>query len=98
MDKVLKGNAKRRAPMDIQFDVLNAAKDGIIPTHLMYKANLSWTVLNTEIKLCVDQGLLASTPITSPDRRKRYILITTAKGLELLKLYTQLQSKARARK
>jgi predicted transcriptional regulator len=66
--------------METYFDMLAAIGKGAEkPTHIMYKANLSWNVMQSYLKVLVTQGLVVITP---EDEKKTYHL--TPKGLQVL--------------
>ena len=49
----------RRSQMEIYVDILKAVADGKRkPTHIMYRANLSWTRLRKYIDFLISQDLL----------------------------------------
>jgi len=50
----------RRSQMEIYIDILRAVADGKKkPTHIMYRANLSWTRLKRYINFLMSQSLLS---------------------------------------
>jgi len=73
-------NTKRRDRHDIVAEILKTAREGRIKTHIMYKAKLSYSQINTYLKLLVDKGFLENNTV----RRKRQIISvyrTTHKGI-----------------
>ena len=49
----------RRSQMEIYMDILRAVAEGRRrPTHIMYRANLSWARLRRYLNFLVKQGLL----------------------------------------
>lgn len=51
----------RRSRMETFCDILTAVSQGSVkPTHIMYKANLSWVVMQEYVRSLEKQGLLAS--------------------------------------
>lgn len=77
----------RRSRMETFCDILGVIRAGAEkPTHIMYKANLSWMVLQSYIKSLEDQGLIAS---TSNNGKRSYHL--TEKGLTLLSQFNTLR-------
>ena len=70
----------RRSRMETFCDILKAIGAGAEkPTHIMYKANLSWTVLQSYIRSLEAQGLVIP---TMEDDKKTYHL--SDKGFQLL--------------
>ncbi len=73
--------------MEVKIDILQAIKEGAgRPTHIMYRSNLSWSVMQGFIKTLEIQGLVRT---ESAERKKRYIL--TEKGERVLKTYLSVR-------
>lgn len=71
---------RRRDRHEIVAEILKTAREGRIKTHIMYKAKLSYSQINTYLKLLVDKGFLENNTI----RRKRQNITmykTTPKGI-----------------
>ena len=76
----------RRSELEIKMDVLRVVADGIEkPTQVMYKANLSWIALQTNVKALLTTGFLREEELGS---RKRYEV--TPRGIELLQNYQKV--------
>jgi len=77
---VIEQNDKRRDRHDIVAEILKTATKGKIKTHIMYKAKLSYSQINSYLELLVGKGFLENTTI---QRRKHVITIyrTTPKGI-----------------
>ena len=76
-------NNKRRDRHDIVAEILKTAREGRIKTHIMYKAKLSYSQINSYLQLLVEKGFLENNTI----RRKRQIVTvyrTTPKGVEYI--------------
>jgi len=74
---------KRRDRHDIVAEILKTAREGRIKTHIMYKAKLSYSQINTYLKLLVEKGFLENNAM----KRKKQIIIvyrTTEKGIEYI--------------
>ena len=70
----------RRSELEIKMDVLRVVASGIDrPTQVMYKANLSWIALQSNLKSLVGSGFLREEELGN---RKRYEL--TQRGHEIL--------------
>lgn len=76
---------KRRDRLFIIAEILDIAKDGALKTQIMYKANLSFTQLNTYIKLLLETQLLQ---IIQKNRKNIYR--TTKKGVEYMHSYEEI--------
>ncbi|MDG6905181.1 MAG: hypothetical protein JRN20_05270 [Nitrososphaerota archaeon] len=77
----------RRSRMETYCDILRAVGAGAEkPTHIMYKANLSWTVMQTYIKTLEMQNLLVE---VDDDGKRLYHL--TQKGFETLSRFISLR-------
>jgi len=77
----------RRSKMETYCDIVKAIGAGAEkPTHIMYRANLSWTVMQGYIKDLETQGLVVS---QESDGKRLYKL--TEKGFLLLKQYVSIK-------
>ena len=70
---------KRREKLLILAEIVGVAKQGALKTHIMYKANLSFTQLNQYLLFLSNAGLLEEC-----SRNGQAIYKTTQKGLEFL--------------
>ncbi len=78
----------RRSKLEIYLDVLKAIGAGSQkPTHIMYKANLSWVVLRGCLQNLKEQGLVTESSVD--DGRTIYNL--TNKGFELLNQFLSIR-------
>ncbi|MDH5688551.1 MAG: winged helix-turn-helix domain-containing protein, partial [Candidatus Bathyarchaeota archaeon] len=78
---------KRRSLMEIYIAILRAvAKGRRKPTHIMYRANLTWTRLNKHLDVLVDKGLL-----TEGENDGHAIFMLTSRGSEVLGYYTEIR-------
>ena len=73
---------KRRDRLYIIAEILDIAKDGALKTQIMYKANLSFSQLNTYIKLLLETELLETI-----EKSRRRIFKTTKKGSNYILSY-----------
>ncbi|MHB2035629.1 MAG: winged helix-turn-helix domain-containing protein [Nitrososphaerales archaeon] len=77
----------RRSRMETFCDILRAIGAGAEkPTHIMYKANLSWTVMQIYIKSLETQGLV----IANADQGKRLYHLSE-KGFQLLSQFMTIR-------
>ena len=77
----------RRSRMETFCDILKAIGAGAEkPTHIMYKANLSWTVMQSYIRSLEAQGLVIP---TMEDGKKLYHL--SDKGFQLLNQFLSIR-------
>ena len=77
----------RRSRMETYCDILRAIGAGAEkPTHIMYKANLSWTVMQGYIKTLEAQGLV----IPSEEGGKRLYRLSD-KGYQLLNQFLSIR-------
>jgi len=76
-------NNKRRDRHDIVTEILKTAREGKIKTHIMYKAKLSYSQINTYLQLLVEKGFLENNTVV---RKKQTITLykTTPKGVHLI--------------
>jgi predicted transcriptional regulator len=78
----------RRSRMEVKIDILQAIKEGAgRPTHIMYRSNLSWSVMQGFIRTLEIQGLVKT---EASERKKRYLL--TEKGERVLKTYLSMRT------
>ncbi len=76
----------RRSILQIKVDILRAVEAGYgKPTQIMYRANLSWNVLQTQLKSFLESGMLE---VQSYGSRRRYLI--TAKGSEMVESYQKV--------
>ncbi len=74
--------------MEVKIDILQAIKEGAgRPTHIMYRSNLSWSVMQGFIRTLELQGLVRT---EASERKKRYLL--TEKGERVLKTYLSVRT------
>ncbi len=65
----------RRSQFEIHIDILKAVAEGKQkPTHVMYRANLTWKRLKKHVDFLVDHGLL----VEEKDGRTKIISITSS--------------------
>jgi len=77
----------RRSQMELYIDILKAVADGRQkPTHIMYRANLSWTRLKKHLDFLVSQDLL-----TRAELDETVIFSMTPKGKEVLGYYRKIE-------
>jgi len=77
----------RRSRMETYCDILRAIGSGAEkPTHIMYKANLSWTVMQGYIRALESQGLIVS---GNEEGKRQYHL--SDKGFQLLNQFISIR-------
>jgi predicted transcriptional regulator len=83
----IQSQVNRRSRLETYCDILRAIGAGAEkPTHIMYKANLSWTVMQSYTKALEGRGLVVS---TVADGKKLYHL--TEKGFQLLSQFLSIR-------
>jgi len=76
----------RRSLLQIKVDILRAVSAGYgKPTQIMYRANLSWNVLQAQLKSFIDSGMLE---VEEYGSRRRYMI--TPKGVEMVDSYQKV--------
>ena len=78
---------RNRNRLDIVRDMLVIAITKVRKTRIMYQANLNYVQLETYMKTLLDKGLLA--------REGGSSYLTTEKGQEFLRLYTEYLDRSR---
>jgi predicted transcriptional regulator len=76
---------KRRDRLFIIAEILDIAKDGALKTQIMYRANLSFSQLNTYLNLMLETQLLER-----ENRSRKTIYKTTEKGVEYMQNYKEI--------
>jgi len=74
---------RRRDRHDIVAEILKTAREGRIKTHIMYRAKLSYSQINTYLKLLIEKGFLENNTV----KRKRQTVTlykTTQKGIRYI--------------
>ncbi len=76
----------RRSLLQIRVDILKVIMQGYgKPTQIMYKANLSWNVLQSQLRSFLDTGMLS---VEEYGSRRRYTI--TPKGAEMVRSYQKV--------
>lgn len=88
-DKGERLRRKNRTRLEIVVSMLLIAEQGVGKTHLMYKGNLSFEVLHKYLELLTNADLLEQ-----QQGKNKSIYKTTAKGLQFIKNYQELQKYA----
>ena len=79
----------RRSPMEMVCDILKVVSAGPTkPTHILYKANMSWKVLSSYLEFLTSSGMLDK---EDQEGGKRSTYLLTIKGRKILKLYDGLK-------
>jgi predicted transcriptional regulator len=76
----------RRSLLQIRVDILNAVMQGYVkPTQIMYKANLSWNVLQSQLRGFLEADLLK---VEEYGSRRRYQI--TERGADMVRSYQRV--------
>jgi predicted transcriptional regulator len=75
--QIIEGQPKRRDKIIIMAEIINLAKKGISKTHIMFKANLSFSQLNQYIEFLSNANLLEKITIDG-----KTVYRATPKGLD----------------
>jgi len=81
--------AGNRTRVEIIVSVLNVARDRVLKTHIMYRANLSHMQLEKYLGFLLENGLLEKRQSIAC---KNHLYLITAKGLEFLRDYSRLSA------
>ncbi len=80
----------RRSKLEIYIDILEEIRNGvIIPTRIMYGANLSWKPLQQILKSLVTQELIIEYMAEEGDKRTKKTYKLTEKGLNVLRYFSK---------
>jgi len=78
----------RRSPMEMVCDILGVVSEGPTkPTHILYRANMSWRVLSSYLDFLLKRGLIER----EDQGGKRSLYTLTIKGRSILQLYNGLR-------
>jgi predicted transcriptional regulator len=77
--EIIENSSKRRDRLVIMAEIVGLAKKGISKTHIMFKANLSFSQLNQYIDLLSNTALLERISVNG-----KVVYRATEKGLEFL--------------
>ena len=81
----LANKVKRRDKLVIMMDIIGIAKKGVSKTHIMFRANLSFSQLNEYLEFLLNHNLIG---VTSEGGRTVYK--PTEKGLEFMEMQQQV--------
>lgn len=82
----LGGSRRRRDRLLIMAEILDVAREGVLKTQVMYRANLSFAQLNEYLSLLLDLDLLKTV-----NKSKKTLYKTTDRGLRYLQSYGELR-------
>ena len=72
----------RRSGLDICADILEIARMGAKKTHIVYKANLNFRIVERYLRWLMERGLLR--------KKGERLYVTTEEGLRFLQRYKEL--------
>ena len=76
----------RRSLLQIKVDILRVVAAGFgKPTQIMYRANLSWNVLQTQLKSFLESDMIE---VEEYGSRRKYLI--TPKGIEMINSYQKV--------
>ena len=79
----------RRSPMEMVCDILAVVSEGPTkPTHILYKANMSWKVLSSYLDFLTARGMVEK---EDQEGGKRSLYRLSQKGRQILRLYEGLR-------
>lgn len=80
----------RRSKLEIYIDILEEVNNGVvIPTRIMYGANLSWKPLQQILKSLTNQELIVEYTTEDGDRRTKKAYKLTEKGTNVLRYFNK---------
>lgn len=80
---MMKDSDRRRDRHDIIAEILRTAVNGQIKTHIMYRAKLSYSQINTYLPLLVEKGFLENANVAR-GRQRVTVYRTTSKGRQFI--------------
>lgn len=81
---------RRRDRYEIMAEILENARGGVIKTHIMYKAKLSYAQTNEYLPLLLEKGYLETVTMVRR-RRIKTILKTSKQGEEFVRNFRVLK-------
>ena len=80
----------RRSKLEIYVDILQEIMNGtVIPTRIMYAANLSWKPLQETLKSLCSQELIEEIETDDGDKRTKRAYKITEKGFNVLRYFNK---------
>jgi predicted transcriptional regulator len=80
----------RRSKLEIYIDILEEINQGVvIPTRIMYGANLSWKPLQQILKSLTSQELIVEYTMDDGDKRTKKAYKLTEKGINVLRYFNK---------
>jgi predicted transcriptional regulator len=80
----------RRSKFEIYIDIISLIKNGIvIPTRIMYNANLSWKPLKEILNTLCAQGVIEVVSMDGEDKRTKRSYVLTEKGENILRYFNK---------
>ena len=80
----------RRSKLEIYIDILEEIHNGvIIPTKIMYGANLSWKPLQQILTSLVTQELIEEVTAEKGDKRTKIAYNLTEKGMNVIRYFNK---------
>jgi predicted transcriptional regulator len=80
----------RRSKLEIYIDILEEINQGVvIPTRIMYGANLSWKPLQQILKSLTSQELIVEYTMDEGDKRTKKAYKLTEKGINVLRYFNK---------
>ncbi len=80
----------RRSKFEIYIDIMSQIKNGVvIPTRIMYNANLSWKPLKEILNTLCLQGVIDEVSGDGDDKRTKKNYILTEKGENILRYFNK---------
>lgn len=83
--EIADNKAKRRDKLVIMMDIIGIAKKGVSKTHIMFRANLSFSQLNEYLEFLLDHNLIGVA-----SEAGRMVYKPTEKGLEFMEMQQQI--------
>ena len=80
----------RRSKFEIYIDIMSLIKNGtVIPTRIMYNANLSWKPLKEILNTLCLQGVIQEISGDGDDKRTKRNYVLTEKGENILRYFNK---------
>lgn len=81
---------RRRSKVEIAMDILRAMCKEELPTHIMYRANLSWSILAKWLEFLERQGLITISSAGKANSYHHKLYHLTTSGFQLVEQWDAL--------
>ena len=92
MNLLIEEQQEKRGKFKMRLDLLETMVQPMLKTHLMYKSNINWNIVDVILKDFLDKGLITTIRKRKGNRRLRDFYLVTEKGLRLVLDYKSIKN------